>query len=323
MKAEENRHLQEEIREYADLARIVNPENKSLQVLYPGSGGDILVPLAVTNSDTFVFVEEYTLKEGFSGPHTTRILKEAKSLKVDKITIEDYGQEAHISLDYTHPNDVRGSSRHRDIRFYARDYFKYWPDEYTDGYDVLIAKGESPNFNTHDIQMKQLIEKMRLGGYFISDRDIAWIIPAELLGFRAVDTKNLHFAGGPARVHRKVAEIQQNTASDLFRIDDLLRASLDARDYTSYYEPVILGERPDILEMFPWLKVDELKDHQDRNALKLQQKLKHIADIITNLPEHMRVEIVRGFDKFFANFPSPSVARIYDEFFISPLRLIL
>lgn len=208
-----------EVRKYTNLAEIVNPENRSLRVYYPGSGGDLLTPVLTTNSDRFVYVDKCTLTEGYGHPdwtHLSRLEKEAKILGVE-LDIQNNGETASIGFSFRHKQDK--TPKHRDIKYYAKDALIFWPPELDEGYDVLITRGETPSFDSHDVQMRQLGEKLVVGGFYISDRKISWYLLPEWMGFREIPN-DVVFPCDNARLYRKDKQESLELLSLLFQFED-------------------------------------------------------------------------------------------------------
>lgn len=224
-----------ELDTFAPMASLVNPHNASLRVLYPGSGGDILTPVLVTNTDRSVHIDEVPLSDSYGnfwplGRTVDRMMEEILLLEVSNLQIIDEGDSGNVSFDFCHPHDTK--ARRRKIQFYARDYFAFWPKEFEGDYDVLITRGEAPQFNTHDIQIQQLGEKMSVGGFFISDREIARFIRPNWLGFESIENTTI-FPCGPAFLYRKVSAIDPTLLSNLLRFVDLV----DYLDDYAFNEP--------------------------------------------------------------------------------------
>lgn len=309
-------YLESDFKQYARIAEIVNPANESLQVLYPGSGGDLLAPLLTINSDTLSMVELYSLQEGyFGGPFTGRMSEEASKLGINAIEIAESEEPSTINFKYRHPNDTVQSVRSRVLTFHNRDYSEFWPKEFDEGYDILITKGEAPTFDTHDIQMKQLIDKMRVGGYFISDRELAWVIPPEFIGFIKLPISGIEFACGPVQLYKKVEQVKEETASQLFTINDLLRTSLDLESKTVWFEPTLLGKRPDILAQFPQIPMSYYEDQVYVNATKLEDSLMAIAERVRTLPENMTQKVLAGIGLYYLGSDSPIVNKTFRKAF--------
>lgn len=208
-----------EARKYPNLAEIVNPGSRSLGVYYPGSGGDILTSVLTTNSDRFVYVDRCKLTEGYSHPDWTllrRLEKEAKILSVE-LAIQNNGETSQISFSYRHNQDK--TPRQRSVTYYAKDAFIFWPPEFDEGYDVLITRGEAPSFDSHDIQMRQLGEKLVVGGFYISDRKISWYLLPEWVGFREIPN-GVIFPCDKARLYRKDRQESLELLSLLFQFED-------------------------------------------------------------------------------------------------------
>ena len=209
-----------EARSYPSLAEIVNPENRSLRVYYPGSGGDLLSPVLTTNSDRFVYVDVCKLTEGYGHPdwtHLSRLEEEERILGVE-LDIQNNGQTARINFSYKHRQD--STPRQRDIVYYANDALIFWPPELDDGYDVLITRGETPSFDSHDVQMRQLGKKLVVGGFYISDRKISWHLLPEWMGFREIPN-DVVFPCDNARLYRKDRQESLELLSLLFQFEDV------------------------------------------------------------------------------------------------------
>lgn len=218
-------HRESTVKGYSKLAQIINPANSSLRVLYAGSGGDLLTPLLTTNSDTFVYVNNVGLDEvyGWGRIILDRIKSEGTRLKISDFTRQNNGDDSVISFHYGHSQDSpETTNRLRKIHFYKNNYFKFWPPEYEDGYEILIVRGESPRFDDKNIQLKQLGNKMSVGGFFISDRPIVRYINPNWLGFSEVRNE-ANFRCGHARIYRKEQSVDEAIISKLFRLDDLTK----------------------------------------------------------------------------------------------------
>lgn len=209
-----------EARKYPNLAGIVNPESRSLRVYYPGSGGDLLTPVLTTNSDRFVYVDENTISQGFAGPFDKRMREEAKILGIDDLAVQENGKGGRINFEYRHTQNK--SPRKREIVFYAENAFTFWPPEFDKGYDVLITRGEAPTFDSHDVQMRQLGEKLVVGGFYISDRKISWYLLPEWVGFREIPN-DVIFPCDNARLYRKDMQESLELLSLLFQFEDGFR----------------------------------------------------------------------------------------------------
>lgn len=208
-----------EARTYSNLAEIVNPESRSLRVYYPGSGGDLLTPVLTTNSDRFVYVDECTLTEGYGQPdwaHLSRLEREAKMLGVE-LDIQNNDETVRIEFSYRHKQDK--TLRQRDITYYAKDALIFWPPEFDEEYDVLITRGEAPRFDSHNVQMRQLGEKLVVGGFYISDRKISWYLLSEWLGFREIPN-DVVFPCDNARLYKKDRQESLELLSLLFQFED-------------------------------------------------------------------------------------------------------
>lgn len=206
-------------RKYPNLAEIVNPESRSLRVYYPGSGGDLLTPVLATNSDRFTYVDSCKLTEGYGHPdwtHLGRLEKEARILSVE-LDIQNNGETALIRFSYMHKQDK--TPRQRSMTYYTKDAFIFWPPEFDEGYNVLITRGEAPSFNTHDIQMRQLGEKLVVGGFYISDRKISQYLLPEWVGFREIPN-GVIFPCGEVKLYRKDRQESLELLSLLFQFED-------------------------------------------------------------------------------------------------------
>jgi len=275
---------------FPKLAQIVNPENRSLRVYYPGSGADLLTPLLTTNSDCFVYVDECTLAKGYyKDPHTVRFGEEARSLGIDDLKVDDRGNESELYFDYQHQQDT--ASRPRKIVFYARDAFKFCPPEIEEGYDVLITRGEAPQFVGHDISMKQLGEKLMVGGHYISDRRFAWTLLPEWIGFREIPN-DVRFPCDNARVYRKVEQTSLDLLSNLFRFEeqylDFLHFLKGGENPYSSFTQSIIERRRENGEVSDQQAEDITNKCIEKLIEKAEPKIRRTSETLGTLPKEIQ-----------------------------------
>ena len=275
---------QNEIKSYSHLAQIVNLGCKSLKVKYYGPSGDLITALLCTNSDKFDYVDRYSIYAMGGVPVYERFLEEAKELGIDDLRITDEGN--HARIDYTFRHMLDKSSRPREINYYVADAFSF-RHPVSDSYDVLIIRGEASPFQGHDFQMKELGENMVVGGHFISDRKIARYLQPNWIGFEEMPNSTV-FPRGPAKVYRKVEQVDKIILSDLFRFDD---AVSDFVSYNRGGNSYCVFRNTPIPSDFSGNKDDIKKIFES----ELDARYSEICKIYERLPENIKIEALRVF----------------------------
>lgn len=288
------------IESYSQLAEIVNPDNESLRVQYKGSGGDLLTPVLTTNSDKFAYIDECSISEGYGVRFYERMKEETCEMGIKDLTIKDDDSVAKINFTYKHKQDK--APRPREINFYVENAFTFWPPEFEDGYDVLITRGEAPQFIGHDIQMQQLGDKMTVGGFFISDREIARYLLPKWIGFEEIPNIT-DFPCGPAKVYKKVKQKKQNLLSNLFRFDD---AIWDIISYIRGGSSYTLFRNASVLPGF--INLEKMKE---RFESELDEKFSKVSKIYGKFPDKIKIEALTVLSP---EFPKDRQPEAYEHF---------
>ncbi len=289
------------IESYSQLADTVNPNNDSLRVQYKGSGGDLLTPALTTNSDKFAYIDECSISEGYGVSFYERMKEEASELGIKNLTIENEGKFVKINYTYKHKQDK--APRPREINFYVENAFAFWPPEFENGYDVLITRGEAPDFIGYDVQMQQLGEKMAVGGFFISDREIAMYLLPHWIGFEEIPNKTDFPCAGPAKVYRKVKKENEKLLSNLFRFDD---AIWDIISYIRGGSSYTLFRNASVLPGF--INLEKMKE---RFESELDEKFSTVQKIFRKLPEKIKIEALTVLSP---EFPQDHQPEAYEHF---------
>lgn len=301
----------EQMLSWAKIAKIVNPENKPLDVLNAGAGGALAISLMPTNSDHFLHVDITSWKEGYAGgPHIERMSAEARALGIKDLEVDDQGRAVYVHFYFRHPND-NAPRPEREVTYVTEDYLKFWnkPNDYQNGYDVLILTGEAPDFDEEAIQIKQLGEKMRVGGFFLSDRKLSGVVPEHALGFERIELPSgLEFHNGEAFVYKKVRQIELPIMSQLFKLNDLFWKGVDIRSKASFnlhYVEYAGGSKGKVLKPLKdhlrllardYASVAPKIDSEDQKQL-LAHMLKYYSGHVRPIAEAFDHEFSRFYDK--------------------------
>ena len=298
-----------EIESYSRHAQAVNPAGRSLRVYYPASGGDLIRPVTITNSDRFTYVDMFTLKEGFFGTFPARMEEEAQNLGITDLHVQDYGRNGIITFTYQHQQDEK--PRERRITFYAADAEQFWPPEFEDGYDVLILK-DGPFLWGPDAQMRQLGIKMPVDGFLISDNRIAYILSPEWIGYEETPF-DVHRGIYPDKIYRKARQESLELLSILFSLDDIFWDLRNTRPYTWYRNTTYdkhssyMGEN-EFNEWMEGMRSEYISD--------IVPKFDTAGQLFRALPEDIRNELKEKLGEYFSPKHCPEETELFQKMII-------